>query len=126
MVTSPRTSTETVILETSKDFLVEEIKSEGVNAADVLCGQVIPLLRYLDSKLGKYAGTTNVGSYVELVRNRTRVKVSTAHAIAEKERQFRETEAKYEVLWKRLAEEVELRRSSEKTCESLRADIEVT
>ncbi|OAE30601.1 hypothetical protein AXG93_2909s1040 [Marchantia polymorpha subsp. ruderalis] len=50
MVTSPRTSTETVILETSKDFLVEEIKSEGVNAADVLCGQVIPLLRYLEAK----------------------------------------------------------------------------
>lgn len=80
----PQTSTRTVILETGKDTLTEENKSEGVNATDVLCGQVIPLLWYLNSKLGKYARTTNVGSYVELVRNRMRGKMATAHIVAKK------------------------------------------
>ncbi|OAE22513.1 hypothetical protein AXG93_4855s1060 [Marchantia polymorpha subsp. ruderalis] len=98
---SPETSMGTVILETGKNPLAEEIKLEGINVADVLSGQVIPLLR-------------------------TRVKVATTQAVAEKERQLRKIEAKYEILRKRLAEEVELRKSSEKTCESLRADIEVT
>lgn len=123
---SPRTSTKTVILKTCEDTSAEEIQSEVVNAADVLCGQVILLLRYLDNKLGKYASTTNVGSYMELVRNRTRVKMAIAQAVATKERQLRETKTKYEALQKRLAEEVKLRRSLEKTCESLRANIEVT
>lgn len=100
-ITSPWTSTGTVILETGEDPSVEEIQSEGVNAADMLCGQVIPLLRYLDNKLVKYAGSTNVGSYVRLVRNMTRVKVATAHRVVEKERQLQETEAKYEVLRRR-------------------------
>ncbi|OAE31106.1 hypothetical protein AXG93_576s1000 [Marchantia polymorpha subsp. ruderalis] len=76
-------------------------------------------------KLGKYAGAINVGSYVKLVRNRTQAKVAIAHAVAEKERQLQEAEAKYEVLRRKLTEEVELRRSSEKTFESLWADIEV-
>ncbi|OAE34876.1 hypothetical protein AXG93_1587s1070 [Marchantia polymorpha subsp. ruderalis] len=62
----------------------------------MLCVQVIPLLRDLNSKLGKYAGPTNVGSYVELVRNSTRVKVTTAHAVVEKENQLWEIETKYE------------------------------
>ncbi|OAE26149.1 hypothetical protein AXG93_903s1100 [Marchantia polymorpha subsp. ruderalis] len=77
-----------------------------------------------ENKLGKYAGTINVGTYVELVRNRMRVKVATAHAVAEKKRRLHEAETKYNVLWRRLAEEVELQRSSENTCESLRIDIE--
>ncbi|OAE20310.1 hypothetical protein AXG93_1084s1020 [Marchantia polymorpha subsp. ruderalis] len=54
----------------------------------------------------------------------TRVKVATAQAIAEKERQVWKTEAKYDALRKRLAETVELRKSSEKTGGSLWADIE--
>ncbi|OAE24885.1 hypothetical protein AXG93_2931s1280 [Marchantia polymorpha subsp. ruderalis] len=53
-------------------------------------------------------------------------KVATTNVVVEKEKQLRETEAKYEVLRRRLAEDVEMCRSSEKTCESLRADIEVT
>lgn len=43
--------------------------------ADVLCEQVIPLLRYLDGKLEKYAESSDEGSYVELVHNMTRTKV---------------------------------------------------
>lgn len=125
-VASPRTSTGTVIFETGEDLSAEEIQSGGVNVADVLCGQVVPLLRYLDGKVRKYAGSITVGSYVKLVRNRTQAKVATTHVVAEKERQLQEIEAKYEVLRRRLIEEIELRRSLKKICESLRADIEVT
>ncbi|OAE27677.1 hypothetical protein AXG93_3137s1170 [Marchantia polymorpha subsp. ruderalis] len=50
LVASPRTSTGTVILKTGEDSLAEEIQSKGVNVADVLCGQVIRLLRYLNRK----------------------------------------------------------------------------
>lgn len=68
---SPRTSTGTVILETGNDPLAEETESGGINAADVLCEQVIPILPYLDKKLEKYARSSDVVSYVDLVRNRT-------------------------------------------------------
>ncbi|OAE31242.1 hypothetical protein AXG93_2356s1070 [Marchantia polymorpha subsp. ruderalis] len=87
---------------------------------------VIPLLRYFNSKFEKYVGTTNNGSYLELVRNRSRTKVATTSAAAAKQRQLQEREAKYEILRKRLAEEVELRSYSEKTCEGLGEDIEIT
>lgn len=121
---SPLTPTGTVILETDEDSLAEEIQSQVFNAADVLCGQVIPLLRYLDNEHGKYAGTTNNGSYVELVRNRTQAKVAATSATTAQEQNLDEVDAKYEVLRKRLAEEVELGRFLEKTCESFREDIE--
>lgn len=87
-VVSPRTSTGTVILETGKDPSAEEIQSQVLNAADVLCGHVQPLLQYLDLKREKYTGTTNNGSYVELVRYRMRAKVATTSAVAAKERQL--------------------------------------
>ncbi|OAE22807.1 hypothetical protein AXG93_496s1020 [Marchantia polymorpha subsp. ruderalis] len=116
----------TVTLETGEDPLAEDIQSEGINAADLLCGKVMPLLRYLDIKLGKYGGPSNVESYVELVRNMTRMKVAAARAIVKKDKQLQDSEEKDEVLWKRLAEEKELRKSSEKAYESLRTDIEIT
>ncbi|OAE24749.1 hypothetical protein AXG93_1800s1000 [Marchantia polymorpha subsp. ruderalis] len=83
-VASPQTSTGTIILEIGEDPLAEEIQSKGINAVDMLCGQVVTLLRNLDSKLDKYARSSNVGSYVELVCNRTRVKVAAANSIVEK------------------------------------------
>lgn len=43
-VKSPRTSAGTVILETGKDPTAEEAQSQVFSAADVLCGQVLPLL----------------------------------------------------------------------------------
>lgn len=61
---------------------------------------------------------------MEIVRNRMRIKVTEASAVAVKERQNQSTEAKYRVLQKRLAEEVEKRRYSEKACESLPEDVE--
>lgn len=70
------------------------------NVADVLCGQVLPLLQYLDLKCAKYAGSATNRSYMELVRNRTRAKVAASSAAAAKEQQNQATEAKYEVLRK--------------------------
>lgn len=58
-VVSSRTSTGTVILKSEKDPSAKKIQSQVLNAAYVLCGQVIPLLWYLNSKRGKYAGTIN-------------------------------------------------------------------
>ncbi|OAE19145.1 hypothetical protein AXG93_3828s1010 [Marchantia polymorpha subsp. ruderalis] len=80
---SPRTLTGTVILETGDDSLAENTKSGGINAADVLCKQVLPLLLYLHGKLKKYAGPSNVGSYVELVCNRMQMKVAIATITAD-------------------------------------------
>lgn len=87
-VASPRTFTREVILETSKNPLAEEIQSGRFNVVDVLCGQAISLLRYVNNKREKYAGTTNNKSYVELVRNSTRAKVAATSAAAAKERQL--------------------------------------
>lgn len=68
--TSHQTSTRTVILEIGEDTLAEEIQSGGINAADVKCGPVMPLLWYLDSKMKKYARPSTIKSYVELVIGR--------------------------------------------------------
>ncbi|OAE32621.1 hypothetical protein AXG93_4293s1010 [Marchantia polymorpha subsp. ruderalis] len=123
-VLSPQMSTGTVILEPGQDPLVEETQLQVLSAIDLLCGQVLLLLQYLNRKRGKYAGTTINVSYVELVRNRTRAKVAATSAAASKESQTPETKAKYEVLWKRLTKEVKKRRYLEKTYEGLREDIE--
>ncbi|OAE19153.1 hypothetical protein AXG93_3673s1010 [Marchantia polymorpha subsp. ruderalis] len=53
----------------------EEEEEELVGAPAALCEQVVPLLRYLDRKIEKYADPRQPGSYVELVRRRTRTKV---------------------------------------------------
>lgn len=121
---------------------MEETKLGGINAADVLCEQVVPLLRYLDGKLEKYARPSNVVSYVELVRNRMRAKVAAATVKAERvesltveratakasvkenEKRLQESEMKCVAVQRRLAEEIELQKSSEKACESLWTDIE--
>lgn len=42
--------------------------------------QVLPLLQYLDRKREKYAEDRTNQSYVEIVRNRTRIKVAVAVA----------------------------------------------
>lgn len=56
----PWTSTRTVILETGEHPLTEETQSVEINSADVLCEHVVSLLCYLDEKLKKYAGQSNV------------------------------------------------------------------
>lgn len=86
--------------------------------------QVLLLLQYLNWKREKYARATITGSYVEIICNSTRTKVAAASAIAVKERYSQSTEAKYQVLQKRLAGKVEKRTYSEKACEGLREDVE--
>lgn len=49
---------------------------------DVLCAQVVPILRYLDEKLEKYARPSDVVSYVDLVRNKMRTKMVASTATA--------------------------------------------
>ncbi|OAE18260.1 hypothetical protein AXG93_723s1120 [Marchantia polymorpha subsp. ruderalis] len=53
---------------------------------------VLLLLHYLDRKRDKHAETTNNGSYMELVRNRTRAKVAATSAAVVKEQQLRDLE----------------------------------
>lgn len=62
-------------MENREDPSAGETQSGGINVVKMICEQVVPLLRYLDGKLGKYGGPFDVESYVELVRKRTRVKV---------------------------------------------------
>ncbi|OAE24821.1 hypothetical protein AXG93_1988s1260 [Marchantia polymorpha subsp. ruderalis] len=101
-VVSSRTSTNTVILETGEEPSADETQSPVLGAADLLSVQVLPLLQYLDRKREKYAeGRTNE-SYVEIVRNQTRMKVAVAAEVAAKERRSQPTEAKYQALQKRL------------------------
>ncbi|OAE18854.1 hypothetical protein AXG93_1647s1030 [Marchantia polymorpha subsp. ruderalis] len=59
-------STWTVILENREDPSAGETQSGGINVVKMICEQVVPLLRYLDGKLGKYGGPFDVESYVEL------------------------------------------------------------
>lgn len=77
-VGSPGTSVATEILETDEDTSSEEeqeVESVKGTPTAALCEQVVPLLRYLDGKMAKYASRRYPISYVELIRNRTRTKV---------------------------------------------------
>ncbi|OAE25778.1 hypothetical protein AXG93_4368s2390 [Marchantia polymorpha subsp. ruderalis] len=71
------------VARTKRKLETEETQSGGINATDVLCKKLVPLLCYLDEKLEKYAGSCDVGSYVKLVRNMTCVKVAAATMTAE-------------------------------------------
>lgn len=111
-------------METGEEPSAEDAQAPGLEAADVLCGQVLPLLQYLDQKREKYADARTNESYVDIVRSRTRTKVAVAVQVAAKERKSQPTEVRYHALQKRLAEEVEKRRQSEQVYESLREDVE--
>ncbi|OAE29114.1 hypothetical protein AXG93_3241s1110 [Marchantia polymorpha subsp. ruderalis] len=122
-VVSPLTSTDTVILETSEEPSVDETESLVLGAADLLSVQVLSLLKYLYRKREKYAESRTNESYVEMVRNRKRIKVAVAAQVAAKERRSQPTEMKYQALEKRLTEEVEKRRKAEQVSEGLREDV---
>lgn len=111
---------------------------------DMPSEHVISLLRYLDGKLEKYVGPSIVGSYMKLVRSRMRTKMTASTEIAkkvesliikcaevrttllQKEKRLRESKSECAKLQKSLTAEKELRKSSEKICESLLSDIETT
>ncbi|OAE22084.1 hypothetical protein AXG93_3084s1000 [Marchantia polymorpha subsp. ruderalis] len=122
-VASHRTSTRTVILETGEESSAEEAQSQALGAANVLCVQVLSLLQLLERKWEKYADASTNGSCVEIVCNRTRIKVADAAEVAAKERKSHSIEARHQALQKRLAEEVDKRRHSEEVCEGLREDV---
>ncbi|OAE35594.1 hypothetical protein AXG93_2841s1290 [Marchantia polymorpha subsp. ruderalis] len=92
---SLRISAATEILEIKDDTPLEEEKVESVRGTPtgVLCEQVVPLLRYLNCKATKDADPCHRGSYVELVRNWTPIKVAMnpeLEALDEKYRQLEE------------------------------------
>ncbi|OAE35114.1 hypothetical protein AXG93_672s1000 [Marchantia polymorpha subsp. ruderalis] len=114
--------------DTEKDpVALEEIAVkavEDVGAAESDPQKELLLLQYLDRKQEKYAeGRTNE-SYVEIVRNRTRIKVAVMAEVAAKECRSQPTEAKYQALQKRLYEEVEKRRKAEQVSNGLCEDVE--
>lgn len=51
---SPRTSTDTIILEKGAELLAKEAQSVALGAVEVLSVQVLTLLQYLDRKREKY------------------------------------------------------------------------
>lgn len=59
-------------------------KSAGLSAADMLGERIIPLLRYQDEEMAKYAELAIAGSYVKLVRSRTRAKMAASAELAER------------------------------------------
>ncbi|OAE27857.1 hypothetical protein AXG93_3459s1000 [Marchantia polymorpha subsp. ruderalis] len=101
---SPRAFVATEILETEDESSSEgqEVESVQVMPIGVLCKQVVPLLRYLDRKAAKYADPRHRGSYVELVRNRTRTKVATNPFLFSLYTKYRELEMKNDVLHQHL------------------------
>ncbi|OAE33324.1 hypothetical protein AXG93_4374s1000 [Marchantia polymorpha subsp. ruderalis] len=69
------TRAEILDLEYNSGSKEEEVESVQGTPTGVLCEQVVLLLRYLDHKAAKYADSRHRRSYVELVRNRTRIKI---------------------------------------------------
>ncbi|OAE22321.1 hypothetical protein AXG93_1504s1310 [Marchantia polymorpha subsp. ruderalis] len=78
----------------------EEEEQEMVGAPTAaLCEQVVPLLRYLDRKVEKYADPRQPGSYVELVRRRTRTKVHTSKLLARVDQELKDLRERHACLW---------------------------
>lgn len=109
------------ILDSEYDSYSKEEKVESVQGTPtgVLCEQVVPLLRYLDRKAAKYADPRHRGSYVELVRNRTRIQVATNPELISLDHKYRELEEKNNVL----QGHVTLLRRLHKTILELRDDV---
>ncbi|OAE26939.1 hypothetical protein AXG93_4413s1230 [Marchantia polymorpha subsp. ruderalis] len=97
---SPRTSVVTEILKTEEETSSEgqEVESVQGTPTGVLCEQVVPLLRYLDRKAAKYADPRHPGSFVELMRNRTRTKVATNPELYSLDAKYRELAKKNDAL----------------------------
>ncbi|OAE35313.1 hypothetical protein AXG93_392s1620 [Marchantia polymorpha subsp. ruderalis] len=63
-----------VTLEVSMKTSSEEVKTLEITFPDFLQDSVVPLLKYLDTKREKYSVRKESLSYVELIRNRTKLK----------------------------------------------------
>ncbi|OAE26937.1 hypothetical protein AXG93_4413s1210 [Marchantia polymorpha subsp. ruderalis] len=75
-----------------------EVESVQGQPTGVLCEQVVPLLWYLDRKAAKYADPRHRGSYVELVKNRMRIKVAMNPELISLDHKYRELKEKNIVL----------------------------
>ncbi|OAE18316.1 hypothetical protein AXG93_4371s1000 [Marchantia polymorpha subsp. ruderalis] len=97
---SPRIFVATEILDLEDESSSEgrEVEWEQGTPTGVLCEQVVRLLQYLDRKAAKYADPRHKGSYVELVRNQTRIKVATNPELISLDRKYRELEEKNNAL----------------------------
>ncbi|OAE26731.1 hypothetical protein AXG93_2643s1010 [Marchantia polymorpha subsp. ruderalis] len=136
---SGQVSSGVVDLDCGEGHLAKEPKSAGLSAAYMFEERVIPLLRYLDKKMLKY-DTPIAGSYVELVRSRTRAKVAASVEIAkrvprltiecatvkptlqEQEERLRQSELECAELRKSLAAEKHLHSKAELESMDLRID----
>ncbi|OAE24640.1 hypothetical protein AXG93_4863s1030 [Marchantia polymorpha subsp. ruderalis] len=105
---SPGNSVATEILNSKDDedeSSSEEQEEESVQGTPtgVLSEQVVPLLPYLDHKVAKYGDPRHRGSYVKLVRNRTRTKVMTSPLLASLDKTVKDLKLKNEALRGHLA-----------------------
>ncbi|OAE31410.1 hypothetical protein AXG93_841s1020 [Marchantia polymorpha subsp. ruderalis] len=106
---SPENSMATIILNSEDEEEESTSAEQGEKLVQgtptgVLCGQVVPLLQYLDRKMVKYADPRNPGSYVELVRKRTRTKKVVSKTRDEK---FEETRKEFAKEQSMLADELD-------------------
>lgn len=120
---------------------VEEPKTTELSIAHILSERIVPLLRYLDGKMAKYAEPKLAGSYVELMRSRTKAKVAAAAKVAEtvasltskcatvtatllkRDEQLQMKELECAELRRKLAAEEYLHTKKELECKALRVDI---
>ncbi|OAE23342.1 hypothetical protein AXG93_1660s1000 [Marchantia polymorpha subsp. ruderalis] len=118
---SPRISAATELLETEDDkpSEEEEVKSVRGTPTGVLCKQVVPLLWYLDRKATKYGDPRQRGIYVELVRNRTQMKVATNPELMALDQKYRQLEERYNFL----EDQCTLSRKLQKTAIQLRDEL---
>ncbi|OAE18880.1 hypothetical protein AXG93_3022s1040 [Marchantia polymorpha subsp. ruderalis] len=72
-IPQPKTSEELV-----KELTLSEAILEQIVAEDGRTDSVVPLLKYLDTKREKYTVRRESGSYVELIKNRTKLKRAVA------------------------------------------------
>ncbi|OAE35342.1 hypothetical protein AXG93_3546s1000 [Marchantia polymorpha subsp. ruderalis] len=118
---SPRISPATEILETEEDTPSEEEEVQSVRGTPtgVLCEQMVPIPRYLDCKATKYGDPRQCGSYVELVQNRTRIKVATNPELMVLDKKYPLLEERYNFLHDHCA----LSRKLQKTTIQLRDEM---
>ncbi|OAE19406.1 hypothetical protein AXG93_1096s1020 [Marchantia polymorpha subsp. ruderalis] len=126
---SPRNSVATEILNSEDDedeSSSEEQEEELVQGMPigVLCEQVVPLLRYLDRKVAKYGDPRHPGSYVELVRKRTRTKVSTSRLLASLDEKIKGLRLKNDALRGHLAILRKLQKAVNKTRDEKLEEVE--
>ncbi|OAE22388.1 hypothetical protein AXG93_2318s1350 [Marchantia polymorpha subsp. ruderalis] len=137
----PLVYTPSVDLDCGEGPLIEEPKSAGLSVADILGKQMVPLLRYLDMKMTKYAKPAIAGSYVKFVCGRTRTKVVASVEVAERvsswisefatvkatlqarKKRLRQSELQCAELRRSLIVEKYLRATSELECMSFCVDI---